>query len=130
MNISQVARLTELSVKSIRLYEDKQLIFSPIRSANGYRVYNENHVKELSIVSRARGAGFSLEECKALVELARNPCRKSSEVKGKAQKKLDEVNQKIADLVEIKRTLESWIQECPGDVNSKCPIIEALIEER
>lgn len=130
MNISQVAELTGLSAKSIRLYEDKEIISPPARSENGYRAYGEKHIKELSVVAKARSAGFSLIECKALVELASNPCRQSVEVKDKAQKKLNEVNKKIDDLMAIKKTLESWVSECPGDHNSDCPIIDSLTEER
>ncbi|MDN3613539.1 Cu(I)-responsive transcriptional regulator [Vibrio gallaecicus] len=130
MNISEVSEVTGLSAKSIRLYELKKVISEPIRSSNGYRIYNERQVKELSIVAKARSAGFSLEECAALVELAANPCRKSLEVKEKAQKKLDEVNNKITNLLTIKKTLEAWVEQCPGDLSSQCPIIDSLESKR
>ncbi|WP_394247519.1 Cu(I)-responsive transcriptional regulator [Vibrio profundi] len=130
MNISEVVELTQLSAKSIRLYEDKGVISSPLRSVNGYRIYGPKQLKELSVVARARRAGFSLDECRALVELADNPCRESAAVKAKAQKKLDEVNKKIADLMSIKSTLEEWVEKCPGDSSSDCPIIDSLIEEQ
>lgn len=130
MNISQVSEVTALSAKSIRLYEDKGIISVPNRAVNGYRVYGEKHITELNIVAKARSAGFSLEECKSLVKLAANPCRQSAEVKDKARKKLREVDQKIQDLMQIKNTLEVWIEKCPGDESSECPIIESLTEER
>ena len=95
MNISEVANLTQLSPKSIRLYEDKGVISPPLRSENGYRTYGAKQIKELGIVAKARSAGFSLDECRALVELADNPCRESADVKAKAQSKLNEVNRKI-----------------------------------
>jgi MerR family copper efflux transcriptional regulator len=129
MNISEVAKLTNLSTKSIRLYEDKGVISEPMRSENGYRTYTQKQIKELSVVAKARSAGFSLEECKELVALADNPCRESADVKAKAQSKLDEVNRKIADLMAIKTTLEGWVEKCPGDTNSHCPIIDDLVDE-
>jgi len=129
MNISEVAELTKLSAKSIRLYESRGVISTPNRDANGYRRYSQKQVGELSVVSKARRAGFSLDECKALVELASNPCRESAQVKAKAQNKLDEVNRKIEDLMLIKATLTNWIEQCPGDSSSTCPIIDSLTEE-
>ncbi|MEZ9359455.1 Cu(I)-responsive transcriptional regulator [Vibrio cyclitrophicus] len=130
MNISEAAKLTNLSTKSIRLYEDKGVISVPLRSDNGYRSYDKKQIKELGIVAKARSAGFSLDECRALVELADNPCRESADVKAKAQSKLNEVNRKIEDLLVIQKTLVEWVEQCPGDSNSHCPIIDSLVEKK
>ncbi|MEL7291653.1 MAG: Cu(I)-responsive transcriptional regulator [Pseudomonadota bacterium] len=126
MNIGAVAKLTGLSSKSIRLYEEKALITPPLRSESGYREYSQQHVVELKLISRAKNAGFSLIECKELVQLAQNNNRKSSEVKAKAKEKLQEVEHKIAQLKEIETQLKSWVSACPGDSGSECPIIEEL----
>ncbi|MEZ8060247.1 Cu(I)-responsive transcriptional regulator [Vibrio splendidus] len=130
MNISEAAKLTNLSTKSIRLYEDKGVITAPFRSENGYRSYDKKQIKELGIVAKARSAGFSLDECRALVELADNPSRESADVKAKALSKLEEVNKKIEDLLAIQKTLKEWVEQCPGDSNSHCPIIDSLVEKK
>ncbi|MCQ8868663.1 Cu(I)-responsive transcriptional regulator [Vibrio splendidus] len=130
MNISEAAKLINLSTKSIRLYEDKGVITAPFRSENGYRSYDKKQIKELGIVAKARSAGFSLDECRALVELADNPCRESADVKAKALSKLEEVNKKIEDLLAIQKTLKEWVEQCPGDSNSHCPIIDSLVEKK
>ncbi|NIY85355.1 Cu(I)-responsive transcriptional regulator [Vibrio hepatarius] len=126
MNIGAVSKLTGLSSKSIRLYEDKGLITPPGRSDAGYREYSELHIHELNMVSRAKNAGFSLVECKEFVELAHNPNRTSREVKEKTQQKLKEVEAKIRELKEIEKQLKSWVSACPGDEGSQCPIIAEL----
>ncbi|HAS64536.1 MAG TPA: Cu(I)-responsive transcriptional regulator [Vibrio sp.] len=126
MNIGEVATLTGLSSKSIRLYEDKGIITPPHRSDSGYREYSNQNLQELNLISRAKNAGFSLAECREFVQLAQNPERKSSEVKARAQEKLKEVETKIKQLREIERQLQQWVSACPGDSNSKCPIIEDL----
>lgn len=77
-------------------------------------------------MSRAKNAGFSLQECKEFVQLAHNPNRKSSDVKARTIEKLKEVEDKIAHLQEIKQQLESWVSSCPGDAESHCPIIDEL----
>lgn len=39
MNISDVAKITGLTSKAIRFYEEKGLVTPPMRSENGYRTY-------------------------------------------------------------------------------------------
>lgn len=126
MNIGVVSKLTGLSSKSIRLYEEKGLITAPSRSDSGYRDYTEQQIRELKLISRAKNAGFSLLECKEFVEFAQDPCRKSSEVKSRANEKLQEIELKIAELREIEKQLKDWVNACPGDAGSDCPIIDDL----
>ncbi|MFH0256329.1 Cu(I)-responsive transcriptional regulator [Vibrio rumoiensis] len=126
MNISQASSLTGLSAKSIRFYEDKGIITPPRRLNNGYRDYQESQVEQLKIVARARMVGFHLDECKALVELASDPCRTSYKVKETTKAKLAEVDKKLAELTLIRQQLVEWINECPGDNGPNCPIIDGL----
>ncbi|AOW83082.1 Cu(I)-responsive transcriptional regulator [Vibrio mimicus] len=126
MNISQVAKLTDLTAKSIRLYEEKGLIVSPLRSESGYRTYTQRHVDDLLLIARCRRVGFSLDECKAMLTLANDPHRTRAAVRARAQEKLQEVSSKLAELTMIQQQLEEWIARCPGDEGSDCPIIEQL----
>ena len=45
MNISEVAKKTGLTSKTIRFYEEKGLMTAPNRADNGYRFYGEKHVR-------------------------------------------------------------------------------------
>ena len=126
MNISQIAKLTRLSTKSIRFYEQKGLISAPARSASGYRQYSDKHLEELLVIARAKRVGFTLDECKALVNLAMNPETTSAEVRQKAEEKLGEVRKKIQELSVIEEQLEKWVVSCPGDSGHSCPIIDDL----
>lgn len=126
MNISQVSKMTNLSAKSIRLYEDKQLISAPTRSDNGYRQYSAQHIEELLVIARAKRVGFTLDECKELVRLASSANTTSADVKRKAELKLTEVVKKLEELTAIKNQLETWIEACPGDSGHQCPIIDEL----
>ncbi|GHZ52612.1 MerR family transcriptional regulator, copper efflux regulator [Vibrio cholerae] len=126
MNISQIAKLTSLTAKSIRLYEEKGLINPPLRSESGYRTYTEQHVNDLLLIARCRRVGFSLDECKAMLTLANDPYRTSAAVRAHAQEKLQEVSSKLAELTIIKQQLEQWVASCPGDEGYECPIIEQL----
>ncbi|MCJ2375719.1 Cu(I)-responsive transcriptional regulator [Vibrio sp. ZSDZ34] len=128
MNISQVAKLTGLTSKSIRLYEERDVISAPTRSDNGYRVYSNKQVDELKFVSNARKAGFSLDECKELLAMERNPHRMSAQVKHFASNKLSDIREQIEALRNIECKLQEWVERCPGDGQSACPIIDGLKE--
>lgn len=65
-NISNVAKMLNISNELLRYYERKGLI-SPIRSENGYRLYEENDVHLLLGIRRFRNAGFSLNEVDTLL---------------------------------------------------------------
>lgn len=47
---SQIAALFDLHPNTIRLYEDLGFISAPQRKQNGYRVFTEEHVKQIEIV--------------------------------------------------------------------------------
>ncbi|MGF1747540.1 Cu(I)-responsive transcriptional regulator [Vibrio cionasavignyae] len=126
MNISEVAGATGLTAKSIRLYEERKLISEPSRAENGYRQYNQRHIDELTVIARARAVGFSLDECRELVELAFSCQRMSESVKNTTIKKREEIQQKIKALQQMEQQLTQWIDKCPGDTQSKCPIIDGL----
>ena len=126
MNISDVAKLTHLSPKSIRFYESKKIISVPPRSDNGYRVYSSIQIEQLKLVARARTVGFNLEECKALVQLSGSPQRTSAAIKKKTEQKLADIEQKRKELDIIINQLKQWLKECPGDDGVACPIMDNL----
>tara|TARA_R110002124_G_scaffold76532_2_gene205028 strand:- start:813 stop:1085 length:273 start_codon:yes stop_codon:yes gene_type:complete len=77
MNISEAARRSGLSAKTIRYYEEIDLIAPAVRGDNGYRQYDSRAVEELHFLARAREVGFDLLECRQLLELQRDSGRQS-----------------------------------------------------
>lgn len=126
MNISEVAKLTGLTAKTIRFYEGKGLITEPNRGDNGYRLYSNKHVDELVLIRRSRLVGFGLEECQELLMLAQDPNRRSADVKSKTLGKVAEIDIKIQELTAMKQTLLALAESCPGDEGAECPIINGL----
>ena len=70
MNIGQAAKQSGLPTKTVRYYEDIGLV-KPARRANGFRDYGARDVHELRFIARARGLGFSVEECRSAFPVAR-----------------------------------------------------------
>ena len=65
MNINAVEKITGLTKKAIRLYEERGLI-TVNRSENGYRDYSDNDIKILEQIKLLRTAGVSLADIKLL----------------------------------------------------------------
>jgi MerR family copper efflux transcriptional regulator len=126
MNISEAARGSGLSAKTIRYYEQIELIESARRDSNGYRVYNDRGLAELRFVHRARGVGFSVDECRALLRIYRNPQRHSAHVKTLVVEKCAQIDQRMAELRSMQEILQVMASQCNGDEGPECAILEEL----
>ena len=96
MNIGDVSARTGLPAKTIRYYEDINLI-KPLRDDNGYRRFREQDVHKLNFLGRARALGFTIEDCRTLLALYEDETRASADVKQVARDHLAQVEAKIAD---------------------------------
>ena len=70
MNIGELARAAETKAETIRYYERIGLLPAPPRTAGHYRDYSAAHVSRLTFTRRARDLGFSIEQIRALLDLA------------------------------------------------------------
>ena len=125
MNISQAATDSGLPVKTIRYYEEVGLI-APKRRENGYRDYGAPDLHKLTFLQRARGLGFSIEDCRVLLSLYEDKGRASSDVKKLAKAHVTQIDQKIGELQSLRSTLDQLIASCHGDTRADCPIVDDL----
>ena len=128
MNIGRAAELTNLPAKTIRFYEEIELI-KPSRASNGYRDYSDDDIHRLKFLQRARSLGFSIDECRALFSLYEDEGRASADVKAIALTKIDAVDAKIRELQSLRDTLSHLAETCNGDNRPDCPIIRDLAGE-
>lgn len=124
--IGTVAERTGLGVETIRYYEKVGVIRAPMRGRNGYRIYSIEHIERLGFIKRCRELGFSLEQTSSLLGLADFDERTCRDVSAIAETRLNEVRTKIVSLQRIEAALESFVESCPRDASSDCPIISAL----
>lgn len=125
MNIGEAARSSGLPSKTIRYYEEIGLI-SPDRAENGYRDFSETHMHILAFLSRARGLGFTIEECRMLLSLYDDKDRASADVKAMAREHLTKIERKIVELNAMKVTLSELVNKCQGNDRPDCPILQEL----
>jgi Cu(I)-responsive transcriptional regulator len=125
MNIGDAARASGLPAKTIRYYEDIGLI-KVARDANGYRSFGQDDVHRLAFLNRARGLGFSIEDCRALLGLYADQSRASEDVKRLAAEHLARIDARIADLQSMRATVAGLVSACAGDHRPDCPILSDL----
>lgn len=129
MNIGQAAKASGISAKMIRHYEGVGLIAAAARTDAGYRQYSGADVHTLRFVRHARDLGFSIQEIGELVGLWHNRRRSSRQVKALAQAHIQELEQKVQELLAMKATLEHLVHCCHGDDRPDCPILDTLASD-
>ena len=67
MHIGEVAARTDLSLRSLRHWEDVGLVVPSGRSEGGFRLYAEEDVEKILFVRRMKPLGFTLDEMKAVM---------------------------------------------------------------
>lgn len=68
LQIGQVAERTELSIKTIRHYDEIGLVTPSARSNGGFRLYTDEDVDRLLVVRRMKPLGFTLEQMRQLLD--------------------------------------------------------------
>ena len=126
MNIGEVSKLSQVSSKMIRRYEDQGIIPKVGRSYSGYRQYGEKDVHILRFVKRARELGFSTKDTKQLLSLWKNKSRSSSQVKSVAMKHKAELEKKQNEIQGMLNALNILVSHCHGDHRPDCPILEGI----
>lgn len=125
MNVGTAARRSGLPAKTIRYYEEIGLI-RPARADNGYRDYSTDDIHRLSFLRRARGLGFSIEDCRQLMALYRDKSRASQDVRMIAQSHVAAIEEKLRELQSMRKTLQTLIGACHGDDRPDCPILDDM----
>jgi MerR family copper efflux transcriptional regulator len=126
MNIGEASAASGVSAKMIRYYESIGLVPETQRSGSNYRVYGERELHTLRFIRRARDLGFSLDRIKGLLSLWQDSGRASADVKQIALAHVDELNQRIRELSEMRDTLNTLAGCCHGDARPDCPILQTL----
>jgi MerR family mercuric resistance operon transcriptional regulator len=127
LTIGKVAHCAGLAVDTVRYYEREGLLEKPARTASGYRHYRPEAVARLRFIRQAKELGFTLSEIRELLTLRVAPGKSCADVKARAEAKIADVEQRIAQLDRMKRALAKLATACSGrGPTSTCPILEAL----
>lgn len=126
--IGELARRTRCKVETVRYYEQIGLLPEPPRSKGGQRRYQDEHLKQLNFIRRARELGFTIDDVRTLLGLADAPADTCAEVETIARAHLDQIRHKIADLKVLEGALQEMAALCADGTIPTCPIIEAFYQ--
>ena len=126
MNIGKAAKLSNLTVKTVRYYADIGLVRPLKNNSTGYRDFSEDDLARLQFVAKARKFNFSIQECEELLSLYSDKNRSSKEVKVLTLEKISEIDAKLIELKDLRRQLSFLANNCKGNDRPECSILEAL----
>lgn len=128
MKIGEVARRTGVGVETVRFYERRGLIAQPLKpSHGGFRSYPRETAERIRFIRQAQSLGFSLREIDELLALKTEPSTDCADVRDHALAKQRDVDDKIAQLENMRVALQTLIDACPGKGTVHfCSIIEAF----
>ncbi len=106
-SIGQFSSITELSVKTLRLYHEKKILIpSEIDDFTKYRYYNELNFETARIIKILREFDFTLIEIKAILE----ECDEESDLLEQLQNKFKQIQSKISRYELTLNSLENIIR--------------------
>ncbi len=131
LTIGAVAKLSGLTVETIRYYESQKLLERPHRSVSGYRQYSVDAIRRLNFISNAKSLGFSLAEVRDLLQLRTKTIASCAGVKERADIKIKVIEQKIHELQRLQNALTALSVSCSKSnrLDGKCPILELLEQD-
>ena len=129
MQIGQLAQAAGVAVDTVRYYEKQGLLPAPPRRG-AYRAYAREDVQRLRFIRRAKALGFTLEEIAGLLQLSAHRNDDMGAVRQAAQARLQEIEQRIAELERVRAGLRQVLDACPGHgALADCPILASLAGE-
>jgi MerR family copper efflux transcriptional regulator len=116
MTIGELSRRTGLSIKAIRDYEARGLIYSAGRSEGNYRLFDESALWCAQVIVRLRSLGLTIREIESLAAVYLNrPDEPIGPRLGELLAGVEErIDERIAELQEIRERIRRYRSEHAG----------------
>ena len=126
MRIGELARVTGVSTRSLRYYEEQGLLPAE-RRGNGYREYDEQAVRQVAFIQDLYRAGLPSDIIREII-----PCSGTSSPKGDCRElaaRLRQVRDQLASqerqLAERRQVLESYLS---GAATPAAPGVVSVVD--
>jgi DNA-binding transcriptional MerR regulator len=127
LKIGELASAAGVSCDTVRYYERLNLLPRASRSQAGYRLYTEVDVERLRFIKQAQALGLSLDEIKELLPGRGAGLAECQRVHDLLSAKLEELDERIAEMRAFRRTLAAYFDECEEALAGKrgncCPAL-------
>jgi DNA-binding transcriptional MerR regulator len=120
VRIGELAQEFEVSLRTLRFYEDKGLL-KPKR-VGATRLFSRRDRARLKLIMLGRKVGFSLREVKQMLDMYKSDAsnqRQYQFVLDKSQKQLDRLKKQRDELLEAMNDLQGLVHEVKGRLADK-----------
>ncbi|PKP97116.1 MAG: MerR family transcriptional regulator [Alphaproteobacteria bacterium HGW-Alphaproteobacteria-13] len=129
ITIGKLAETGGVGVETIRYYQRRGLMATPVRSGGdawgrGVRRYGEADLRRLRFIRSAQAAGFTLDAISDLLALEASDDR--VRVRELARQRIDALDAKIAQMTETRAALARLADQCAASDRGPCPILAAF----
>ncbi len=125
MTIGSLAKAANVNIETIRYYQKMALLKEPKKPVSGFRQYSSDYIDRVCFIKRAQQLGFTLKQIQELLDLGDGHCK---EVRELAEQKLEEIEARIKDLRNIRKSLNEMIKHCDitEEQDVRCALISSL----
>ncbi|MFT0213821.1 MerR family DNA-binding transcriptional regulator [Pseudomonas sp. F1_0610] len=111
-SISELAQELDITTRAIRFYEEQGMLAPQRRGQE--RIYNPKDRVTLKLILRGKRLGFSLAECKGLIELYDPTGNKKqlTSMLSKIQERREQLEQQILDIKQMQLELDIAEERC------------------
>lgn len=111
LTVAEVGRLTGATRKALRHYEEVGLVRPARRTDAGYRLYDQEALRRIHLVNRAKLLGLSLAEADEFIHVADGCCGEDHpELATMVSGKLAETQRRIGELHALEETLRGVLE--------------------
>jgi MerR family transcriptional regulator, copper efflux regulator len=120
VRIGELAFTSEVSTKTVRYYEHIGIVDAPARTPSGYRDYGDDAVERLKFIRSAQRIGLTLNEIRGIIEVRNRGVAPCSHVLALITEHASDIDQRISELLLMKRALNSLVREAAALDPAKC----------
>ncbi len=125
----EAAKELGVGIQTLHFYEGQGLIPRPPRTSSGYRHYTPEIIERVRFIRKAQALGFSLDEIKEILGLAKRGTSPCGRVQAALAEKLREVDRRLEELRGFRTKLATLIGQAAelskhGGESQVCSIVE------
>jgi MerR family transcriptional regulator, copper efflux regulator len=131
ISIGEASRITGLPTKTIRFYEEINLISPAKRLENSYRSYSKEDLDVLFLIKETKALGLPLKDVREVVHICVSQgCKSANEfLKAKVPGYLKEIESKISELKDLEKRLLEYKQRTVDPDKPVCAICTGCDEK-